>query len=517
MNALNDHVSRNILLITTDQQRYDSLGCNGGTVASTPAIDGLAAAGLNYQRAHCQNVVCMPARASILTGQYPRTNGVWNNGVPLPADAPSIAQYLSEHGGYRTALIGKGHFEPVVDIHGVFPENLMALAGSTGPYRGFDHVELVFHNPQLRRWHYDLWLQEHGPQWIEQFYPAVYLTGQKPSVGGGDTGAVQVWDNPIPRELYHTDWVVERTIARLDELPGDAPWFVWMSFPDPHHPWDLPSRERERVRWRDLDLPAAYPGSPQRAAEILADRPPHWLSYFNGALPNPEGGSPRGWSAAGMDPDQLREIDAAIHAKNELIDEGVDRVLSTVRNRGWDDRTDVFFTTDHGELQGDLGLLFKGPFHVDGLMRVPMIWRPAPLAGVEPATVTAPVGQIDLAATFCEIAGVPIDPAIQGRPLPTGEADGKGFVLTEWDSQLPEVDLHLRTAYHDGWVATTYEASSTCQGDEGELYDLTEDPHQWVNRWSDPAAQARRTELVDLIRGEFPAPRQPRLELVGPA
>ena len=82
-------MSRKILFITTDQQRYDALGCNGGTIARTPVVDRLAATGLNYRRAHNQNVVCMPARSTMLTGQYVRTHGVYANGVALPADAPS--------------------------------------------------------------------------------------------------------------------------------------------------------------------------------------------------------------------------------------------------------------------------------------------------------------------------------------------------------------------------------------------------------------------------------------------
>ena len=108
---------RNILFITTDQQRYDSLGCNGGTIARTPVIDRLAAEGITYRRAYNQNTVCMPARSTMLTGQYVRTHGVVANGIPLPTDAPSIAHYLQETAGYRTALLGKAHFEPGFDPH----------------------------------------------------------------------------------------------------------------------------------------------------------------------------------------------------------------------------------------------------------------------------------------------------------------------------------------------------------------------------------------------------------------
>ena len=96
-----------------------------------------------------------------------------------------------------------------------------------------------------------------------------------------------------------------------------------------------------------------------------------------------------------MTPDQLREIDALTHVENELIDEACGRVLSRLEARGMLDDTDVFFTTDHGELQGDFGLLFKGAYHVDALMRVPLLWRPARSADIEGTSIEAPVGHVD--------------------------------------------------------------------------------------------------------------------------
>src|SRR5690606_10513401 len=129
-------MGRKILFVTTDQQRYDTLGCNGGTVARTPVLDRLAAEGIRYERAVPQSVVCMPSRSTILTGQHPGTHGVWMNGVALPVDAPSVAAVL-QRAGYRTALVGKPHFEPFLDPFGRFTENRLARdGGSTVPPPG---------------------------------------------------------------------------------------------------------------------------------------------------------------------------------------------------------------------------------------------------------------------------------------------------------------------------------------------------------------------------------------------
>ena len=142
-------MGRKILFVTTDQQRYDTLGCNGGSLARTPVVDALAAAGIRFERAQPQSVVCMPSRATMITGQHPSTHGVWMNGVPLPVDAPSVAASLHA-AGYRTALVGKAHFEPYLDPFLRFLENAIGRQGTAPPggtHRGFEHLELATHSP----------------------------------------------------------------------------------------------------------------------------------------------------------------------------------------------------------------------------------------------------------------------------------------------------------------------------------------------------------------------------------
>ena len=166
-------MGRRILFITTDQQRFDSLGCNGGTIARTPNIDALARNGINYTRAHPQNVVCMPSRSTMVTGQHPSTHGVWMNGVPLSPDAPSIAATLRS-AGYKTALVGKAHFEPLLDPFQLFAETRMAANnvftemytlpdGTMVPHRGFDHMEFATHGAQGSV-HYAQWIRQNHPE-----------------------------------------------------------------------------------------------------------------------------------------------------------------------------------------------------------------------------------------------------------------------------------------------------------------------------------------------------------------
>jgi arylsulfatase A-like enzyme len=198
-----------------------------------------------------------------------------------------------------------------------------------------------------------------------------------------------------------------------------------------------------------------------------------------------------------------------------LIDEACQRVFDFLAERGQLDDTDIFFTTDHGELQGDFGLLFKGPYHVDALMRLPLIWRPARSAAVVPAEVTAPVGHLDLASTFCHIAGIATPDYCEGQTLPVSDAEAgeqdRSFVLTEWDSEHGHIDMHLKSIYEQsGWLCTAYGSSHLYDGTEGELYDMNEDPDQLVNRWEDPQCRARRDELVRLLEASVPPMREPR-------
>ena len=166
-------MGRKILFITTDQQRYDALGCNGGMIARTPTIDALSKNGITFDRAHPQNVVCMPSRSTMLTGQHVATHGVWMNGVPLPEDAPSIAADLRAT-GYATALIGKAHFEPLLDPFLRFTENRMGAHRSTNenpndPHRGFDHMELATHGA-AGALHYSQWIRDNHPEAVMNNY-----------------------------------------------------------------------------------------------------------------------------------------------------------------------------------------------------------------------------------------------------------------------------------------------------------------------------------------------------------
>jgi arylsulfatase A-like enzyme len=259
-------------------------------------------------------------------------------------------------------------------------------------------------------------------------------------------------------------------------------------------------------------------------------------------------GGPAGFVPSRLTEDQIREVNAKVHVMNELIDEACGRVIDTIAARNWLENTDVIFTTDHGEMQGDFGLLYKGPYHTDALMRLPFIWRPAPSAGIDPAEVADPVGQVDLAPTFCAIAGIAPAPWMQGHALPTTDGDPeRQRMLCEWDSQFPGYGMHLRSIYRDGWLCTVYEPSTAGQpngleevwGDgvlapcpvvyeqtstgpggigiaTGELYNVNDDPYQFDNKWDDVGVRALRDDLIGDLYDSLPGEVR-HLKVVAPA
>ncbi|HEY5111255.1 MAG TPA: sulfatase-like hydrolase/transferase [Acidimicrobiales bacterium] len=504
-------MGRKILFITTDQQRYDTLGVNGGELSRTPVLDRLAAQGIRYERCQPTSVVCMPSRASMLTGQFPSTHGAWMNGVALAIDAPSVAESLHDL-GYATALIGKAHFEPFMDPFGRFAENSLAslgiptieqpwFDGRRGVHRGFDYLEFATHGV-MGPLHYAKWMQAQHPEAVAGFYQVVDGDLNVNAAGGGDTGAPQVKFNDVPREWYHTDWVADRTIEWLAQQDDDRDWFCWMSFPDPHHPWDPPASERGRVNWRDVPLPVNYPREASLREALLDQKARHWRAWYDGrVVSNYE--APKKWVPATLTADQVREVNALNAIEVELIDEAIGRVLKTLELKGWDDDVDVIFTTDHGELQGDFGLLFKGPYHVDGLMRLPLIWRPAPSTNSEPAVVRAPVSLVSLAATFLDVAGQPAPDWVEGAVLPRSDEDARSrsmdATVTEWDSALFGVAVHVRSILTRDYLYTEYLPGTMHDGSEGELYDLADDPLQRVNRFEDPGYASVRSTLSERL------------------
>lgn len=289
------------------------------------------------------------------------------------------------------------------------------------------------------------------------------------------------------------------------ERERDRPFFLWASFPDPHHPFRPPEPYARRYADADVPMPLRRPGE-------LEDKPPLFRQYFDGLTRGAERHEGAGVDHPGaLTDDQLRDIIRFTYGMISLVDDQVGRLLQELERLGLAENTVVCFTSDHGELLGDHGLICKGPFHYENLLRVPMLWRwPGRL----------PVGRrtdglaslVDFAPTVLDLAGVPIPGEMQGRSLAPllrgGTETHREGVLTEFQSSYRPW-LNLKTWRTDEWKLTYYASQPY-----GELYDLRNDPGEFVNLWDSPEHRDVRSRLLERLLEELvlTEPRTPPVE-----
>ena len=255
----------NVLLITTDQQRADTLGVEGSPLGATPRLDAFAAQGTRFSAARTQNPLCQPAAATILTGTYPSTHGVTCNGIDLPADARSdrsrrcsgARATAPRCSARRTSRRASRSSRPVRSSRS--RARRASTGGWHGPYFGFDHVELTLFGHNLRiadlmgRWN---WVFGPPPFGLHYALPvprrrARLRTDRADAARGRATwDHRQTWRNQLPEEEHLTTWVADRACDWLRDV--DGPFFGWVSFTDPHHPMDPPAPWCDRYAPEDV-------------------------------------------------------------------------------------------------------------------------------------------------------------------------------------------------------------------------------------------------------------------------
>jgi len=503
----------NVLVLMTDQQRLDSLGCYGNTICRTPNLDRLAAQGAVMQNAFVTNPLSMPNRSTMLTGRYPSAHGVRTNGIPLGPCEMTLPQAMAA-AGYHTASFGKIHLQPFDILECRYPDGRVTTSyeshqfwGASGPgcdsrlfwcpeeqmplpYYGFQDVRLAIGHGEGVGAHYRKWLEANHPDVPGRL-------GRDNALPGGD-GGPQCWHSAMPAECHPTKWVADRTIEFLRRRKdAERPFLAFCSIPDPHHPFCPPAPYCHLYEGTDIPLPERREGD-------LEAKPPHFLEhYLNGLRTSGTAASP----PSQICDEHWREVIALTYGMITQIDDNLGRVLDCLDETGLAANTLVLFTTDHGDLMGDHGLLFKGPFNLDGLVRVPMIWR---LPGRIPVgrRLDGLCGTVDLMQTLLELAGVEPPPGVQGVSaadyLQDRDGPPRDVLLIENDEDY--LDEKLRTLVTPRWKLTVYAGRSY-----GELYDRENDPGEFVNLWasSDHAGVRRKLEarlLHELILRDDPLP-----------
>ncbi len=495
----------NILLITSDQQHFSTLGFLNPKI-QTPSLDRLAARGTNFTRGYCPNPTCTPTRGSILTGQYPSVHGGWTLGTKVPEDSPTVGAVLHD-AGYRTSLIGKAHFQPLDSGPGCTSiEKQPTLRdldfwrrfnSDHTPWYGFDHVETArMHGDESHvGQHYALWLEEKGlANWAQYFQP---LPGRPQSdsphalepIQGPGYGwrGFQPW--PLPEELHYSVWTADRTIAQIEQAAEEGrPFFSWSSFHDPHPPYVAPAPWATMYDPEDMEVGEYVPG------EFEAMPPPHRLTREERPDYDPyRDGWAHGYHSHLHDRRTLQQGMAVYYGMTSLMDREIGRILDALDRTGQAENTLVVFTTDHGHFLGQHGLVSKGPFHYEDVVRLPFI---AKYPGRIPPgdTNRSMVSLVDLAPTFLEFAGLDVPRWMQGVSQAGCWAGDKGpardHVIVE--NHHTQRLCHLRTYIDERYKLTVYRGQTY-----GELFDLEEDPHETHNLWDKPDAAMLKGELME--------------------
>ncbi|MEM7130710.1 MAG: sulfatase-like hydrolase/transferase [Chloroflexota bacterium] len=496
----------NILLITSDQQHWTTLGSINPKI-KTPALDRLASEGTRFDRAYCNNPVCSPSRSTIITGLYPSMHHCWTIGVKLPEDVPTVGEIFSQH-GYDTTLVGKAHFQPLASQHGSESLECQPLLrdldfwrGFNGPWYGFDRVEVARNHADEAHagQHYGIWMEENGlPEWLDYFqeWPA---NPDKPK-------REHAWD--LPEEFHYTTWTAERTIANIEKsVENDNPFFLWASFHDPHPPY-LVSEPWASMYDPDEMEPGRLDPNEMALLPIHFQETQKTNPDFSLFKETPYGN--HGFQSHLHEESKLRQDMAIYYGMVSFMDQQIGRILDKLDELGIADNTIVVFSTDHGHFIGQHGLIAKGAFHYEDMLKLPFIVR---YPGHVPSGQTSNALQalIDLPSTFLSAAGIDIPGLMQGvnqMAVWAGEVDKvRDHVLVE-NRHQPSA-LHLRTYIDERYKLTVYRGHQF-----GEFFDLVDDPDEIHNRWDDPAYAETKAQVMHLFLNaemERESTRMPRI------
>ncbi|GAB4230654.1 MAG: choline-sulfatase [Kiloniellaceae bacterium] len=421
----------NFLILMVDQMAGTLCPDGPAGFLRTPHLEALAGGALRFANCYTPSPLCLPSRASFMSGQLPSRTGVYDNAAEVPAALPTFAHYL-RRAGYQTVLSGKMHFVGPDQLHGferrlttdIYPADF----GWTPDYRKpGERIDWWYHN-----------------------------LGSVTGAGVAETSNQLEFDDEV---AFHAEAELHRLARGTDERP----WCLTVSFTHPHDPYVA------RPEFWDLyaDCPALLPEVPAIPYE---DQDPHSRRLMEAV----------DFRAFDITEQHIRRARRAYFANISYLDAKIGRLLEILRRCRLDDNTVVIFCSDHGDMLGERGLWFKMSFF-EGSARIPlMIAGP----GLGEGRVETPVSTLDLLPTLAELAGTAPDPAagaLDGEsllPLAAGAAR-HGPVMMEYAGEGSSAPL---VAIRDERFKFVH-----CELDPPQLFDLREDPREMTNLADDPA------------------------------
>ncbi len=459
----------NIVLIMTDQQRFDSIAALGASWMHTPNLDRLVRQGVSFRNCFVNSPVCVTARASLFAGKYPTNTGVFHNFQPW---VPVWVQWLAD-AGYHCVNIGKMHINPY-----------QAMGGF--------HQRFVVENKDR-----PLFLNEHPRAFYDEWDKALKSHNiVKPSRYNRFAADPDAYEKALGSfawnddEEMHADFFVGNTAKWwLEDRVADAPLFLQIGFPGPHPPYDPSPRFLEMYDGADLPIPTVTEAELAAQPRAQAQLRQNMIDFNFDSIQ---------WQHL-PDPADILRMRRHYAANVSMIDQKVGEILAVLERTVDMDNTIVIFTSDHADALGDHGHIQKWTMY-DTVLRVPLIfWAPGLIREV--GSVETPMELMDIAPTILEACGLGLPDDWDAQSLwPTlkdlSQPPGDGVVFAELAGD------HIQTGAE--FIAMRRDADWKCvvyAGDErGELYDLNADPDEVRNLWSSDEHRDIRDGFADELR-----------------
>ncbi|WP_422658032.1 arylsulfatase [Paenibacillus sp. EC2-1] len=409
----------NILLIMTDQQRWDTLGCYGNEVIETANLDALAADGTVFENAYSPSPSCVPARACLLTGMDPWHTGILGMGAgqgPMENGFKSTLPGELANAGYHTQGIGKMHFYPQRSLNG-FHHTLLDESGRVEDPGFVSDYRAWFDRNKTGPYDY----VEHGIHWNSWMARPYHA----------------------PEYLHPTNWTVNESIEFLKRRDPRKPFFLKTSFARPHSPYDAP--EFYFNLYDNKQLPEPTIGDWAHIHDKPADAV-----------------SPVAWRGV-RKPDEIKRARAGYYGLIHHIDHQIGRLIQYLQKAGLYGNTMIVFLSDHGDMLGDHHL-WRKTYGYEGSAHIPMIVKLPNGYGSVKARVDAPVTMQDIMPTILDVAGLDIPKSVDGRSM-------VGLMRGQAEAEAGDTD---------GWRAFVHGEHCSCYSDEQEMHYLTDGKTKYI-------------------------------------
>lgn len=465
-----------ILLITTDEQHMRTLSCYGATAGCTPELDALARRSEVYENAYSVSPVCLPSRCAWMTGLYPHVSGSISNayGASLSKEFPNLFTELKKQ-GYRTALHGKCHFIPV-PYPATRPDMTLEYEHFIAYYRSLGMDALTLQDDKNNSlWYYDDYAKALAKK--DMLTTCRYEAHVNPENHG-------YYDFPFEAEMHPDAWTGSRAVEDIENCDSSRPNFIWVSFSGPHYPVDTPRSYTDRIDTAKMG------GRIFREDEWNDESKYHYRGYHG---PGTTEGSKKAKDGAqkNYSEEYWQSWRQRYFGNIALIDEKIGEILRAARKKFGADLL-VVFTADHGEMMGNHSLWGKGGCLFEDVLRVPLlVQRPGQ---TEERRISEMVSSLELFPTLLAAGGAPLPEKRDGQPLDQMvQNGGRAYIISECDNRVAIVrdgiKLEINRAGPKG--KTFY-----------ELYDLKEDPHEFVNLYGDSRYADVQRELYAILEGE---------------